>query len=163
MHGNLLTTIHSDSFGIFDNLKLLGLSNNKISSIDEQIMDLKNLESVQMNQNICSKEKKIKRNQLKEKLRKCFENYRPRVDPSKFKSSSQIFDFLKWFLFYFSGKCHQGQFSSNLVVHHDQYFLLKIIFLSFPIFFLPFLKADKMRNVGWSGAPYTQRKYYETK
>jgi len=59
-------------------LTIIDLSDNKINAIDERLIDNSAVNVLNMNYNICSKENIQERDQMKQKLKKCFENYRPR-------------------------------------------------------------------------------------
>ncbi|XP_070508445.1 leucine-rich repeat-containing protein let-4-like [Chironomus tepperi] len=78
---NKIKTIHSDSFGKHSNLVMSGMANNSIEGIDEKFIDNVALTHVFLGGNVCIKEdvKSNDRSVMKEKMKTCFENYRPRV------------------------------------------------------------------------------------
>ncbi|KAL7051764.1 hypothetical protein ACKWTF_004607 [Chironomus riparius] len=75
---NQLTTIHSDSFGNIERKTEIRFNNNKINAIDEKLIDDTDISIIDMTNNICSQDLIEIRIQIKEKLRKCFDNYKPR-------------------------------------------------------------------------------------
>ena len=78
LNNNQLKSIHSDSFGIHRKLEYLFSNNNRINAIDEKFIDNTAVSNLDMSGNICSQEEIGKREEMKEKLKKCFENYQPR-------------------------------------------------------------------------------------
>ncbi|KAL7015839.1 hypothetical protein ACKWTF_016694 [Chironomus riparius] len=75
LHTNKLTTIHWDSFPVNGRLNTIDLSHNKIFSIDEKFIDFTYVYWIDMMGNVCSQENIRKRNEVKDKLRKCLDNY----------------------------------------------------------------------------------------
>jgi len=75
---NKLKTIHSDSFGKHNNLVTTGLTNNSIEAIDEKIFDKVTFNFIHLGGNVCFKYSIKVDEKSVEKLKKCFENYRPR-------------------------------------------------------------------------------------
>lgn len=83
---NELTVIHSDSFGIQPNLHNIDLKQNKINEIDNKLIDNVAVVNLDMEiYNVCFDGKITSKSDIKKKLKKCFENYKPRKEPSKFR------------------------------------------------------------------------------
>ncbi|CAG9811221.1 unnamed protein product [Chironomus riparius] len=74
-----LKTIHSDSFGYHRNLTSIALDDNLINSIDERILDKTAVNTFYMKNNICSNVDSLNRDQIRQNLRQCFNNYQPRA------------------------------------------------------------------------------------
>lgn len=72
---NFLKVIHSDSFGIHNKLTEIDLTNNEIVAIDERIVDKTAVRWLDMTGNICSQAEAFVRDEIKEKIKKCIENY----------------------------------------------------------------------------------------
>jgi len=81
LNNNKLTTIHSDSFGIHNQLADVYLHDNKINTIDEKVIDNTAVSTLSMRNNICTQLDSVTRSQIKPNLKKCFDNYRPRLQP----------------------------------------------------------------------------------
>ena len=80
LHRNQLTVIHSDSFGNLKKLSKIHLYSNKINEIDEKLIDKLPLSILDLRyNNVCENEWINDKNEMKTKLKKCFENYQPRV------------------------------------------------------------------------------------
>lgn len=75
---NKLTTIHADSFDVNKKLKRINLSFNQIDSIDEELINITAIETLEMRRNVCINEDIVNRQEMMEKLQKCFNNYKPR-------------------------------------------------------------------------------------
>lgn len=78
LDGNQLTTIHADSFWDHKNLTAVFIRNNRIQAIDEEFFDLTAVSSLDMQGNVCFNKAITRKDQIKRKLEKCFENYQPR-------------------------------------------------------------------------------------
>jgi len=78
LDGNQLTTIHADSFWDHKNLTAVFIRNNRIQAIDEEFFDLTAVSSLNMQGNICFNKAITRKDQIKRRLEKCFENYQPR-------------------------------------------------------------------------------------
>lgn len=76
---NKLTIIHSDSFGIHNQFTLLSLKDNQINAIDPKFIDNTAIIGLDMRNNICSHLQVFKKNEIKLSLKKCFDNYQPRI------------------------------------------------------------------------------------
>lgn len=79
LNNNQLTTIHADSFWEHKKLTEIYLKNNKIEGLDEELIDVTAVRLLDMQGNVCFKRNVTRRDQMKRKLQKCFENYQPRV------------------------------------------------------------------------------------
>lgn len=77
---NQLTVIHSDSFGTLNRLNGINLYNNNVYAIDEKLIDNTNLSWLDMEKNNCSNVRITSRDELKEKLTQCFNNYFARIE-----------------------------------------------------------------------------------
>ena len=95
LRSNKLTTIHSDSFNVHNNLTRVSLDCNEINAIDENFIDNAALSFIDMRNNTCSQAELSKTGstnefiiEIKSSLRKCFDNYQPR-------KQSQIYDQLQ--------------------------------------------------------------------
>lgn len=75
LHGNKLTVIHWDSFPVNGRLNTVDFSYNKIYAIDEKFIDFTYVYWIDMMENVCSQEGIRVRNEVKDKLRKCIDNY----------------------------------------------------------------------------------------
>jgi len=78
LSSNQLTVIHSDSFFMHPSLETVYLYNNSINAIDEKFIDNTGSYWIDMRLNNCNQEWITKRNEVKDKLAMCFNNYRPR-------------------------------------------------------------------------------------
>ncbi|XP_070508967.1 uncharacterized protein [Chironomus tepperi] len=87
LNGNQLTTIHADSFWEHKKLTKIYLQNNKIQALDEELIDVTAVSSLDMRDNVCFKKEITRRDLMKRKLQKCFENYQPRNELSTGTSS----------------------------------------------------------------------------
>ncbi|XP_070493066.1 uncharacterized protein [Chironomus tepperi] len=87
--GNKLTTIHSDSFSNHWLLTKIWLQDNKINSIDEKFMKQSPVSYLNMTNNICCPLELQARNVAQLELRKCFDNYEPRISKPQNTSLSQ--------------------------------------------------------------------------
>jgi Leucine-rich repeat (LRR) protein len=76
---NNLTTIHSDSFGIHNKLTKINLQDNKINAIDEKFINNAPISILNMTNNICSNSMMLTKNEIKQNLKNCFDNYQPRI------------------------------------------------------------------------------------
>jgi Leucine-rich repeat (LRR) protein len=72
---NLIKVIHSDAFGIHNKLTEIDLTNNELVAVDGKIVDKTAVGWLDMSGNICSQEEVFDRDEIKEKIRKCNENY----------------------------------------------------------------------------------------
>lgn len=88
LRNNKLTTVHSDSFGNHPKLEDIYLANNPITSIDEKIVNKTLLSYINLAKNICYNGKIETRDEIKTKLRECFDNYKPRYQPSSQSSTT---------------------------------------------------------------------------
>jgi Leucine-rich repeat (LRR) protein len=75
---NRLTTIHSDSFENINKRTDIYFNDNMINAIDEKLIDDTEIDMIVLTANICSEDTILIREESKEKLIKCFENYKPR-------------------------------------------------------------------------------------
>ena len=80
LNGNLLSTIHFDSFGDHPNLSYLSLSRNTITAFDERIVNYSNLYSLEFTGNSCASgdftDEDEQRPNIRNALAVCFQNYR---------------------------------------------------------------------------------------
>ena len=97
--GNKLKIIHSDSFGNNLELAKIDLRANMIRAVDEKLIDYTGVNKIDMKGNVCSQEEINGRNELMEKLQRCFKNYRPRLEKCKkcFHSSLLENSISKWY------------------------------------------------------------------
>ncbi|XP_070508995.1 phospholipase A2 inhibitor beta-like [Chironomus tepperi] len=80
LFGNELTVIHSDSFGTHPYLQNIDLKQNKINEIDQKLFDKAAVSNLDMEiNNACFKGKITNKNDIQKKLKKCFQNYQPRM------------------------------------------------------------------------------------
>ena len=79
LHKNMLSTIHSDSFGVLNRLTIVIFENNLINAIDETLIDNTAVSTLSMRNNICSQLIAEIRSEIKPNLKKCFDNYQPRI------------------------------------------------------------------------------------
>jgi len=79
LYNNKLTTIHSDSFGIHNHLTDVYLENNKINAIDEKFIDNTAVSRLSMKSNICSRSAYQSTTDIKNNIKKCFDNYQHRT------------------------------------------------------------------------------------
>jgi hypothetical protein len=84
LYKNKLKEINSDSFGIHGRLTHIYLYENNIDAVDEKFIDNTAVEELNMQHNVCSKDYIKSRADMKEKLRNCFANFRPRQQQGEF-------------------------------------------------------------------------------
>lgn len=92
LNGNQLTVIHSSSFGFLGRIKSISLRDNKVNEIDEKVIDYTAIKWIDMNGNVCGNETFEVRKELKKELRKCFGNYQPQDNSSKFGNFEQFIE-----------------------------------------------------------------------
>jgi len=85
LQNNKLTTINSNSFGIHNKLTEVYLQDNKINAIDEKFIDNSNIVTLKMAKNICIQINTRKRSEIKSNLKRCLDNYQPRLRPQVIK------------------------------------------------------------------------------
>lgn len=76
LYYNGLTILNSNSFGNHQQLTEISVINNKISSIDEQIIDKTTVKKFYMAGNICNQNNSETRDEIMENLKECFQNYK---------------------------------------------------------------------------------------
>lgn len=84
MNYNQLTVIHKNSFAEKTEIIKLCLENNMIDKIDRNLIINSKITGISMKNNVCYEDNIESRDEIEEKLRKCFENYIPRMEKGRF-------------------------------------------------------------------------------